>query len=105
MKPLCLLTAAVLSTLTASAQPVIGAKSGLISYVEGKVWLADKLVELQPTQFPDVKENTVLRTGEGRAEVLLMPGVVLRLGDESSFRMITNRLIDTRIELLTGSAV
>jgi hypothetical protein len=31
--------------------------------------------------------------------------VVLRLGENSSFKMLTNRLIDTRLELLTGSAV
>jgi hypothetical protein len=52
-----------------------------------------------------VKENAVVRTAEGRAEVLLTPGVVLRLGENSSFKMLTNRLIDTRLELLTGSAV
>ena len=83
----------------------LGSKSGLISYVEGKVYLGDQLVEPSPTRFPDVKENAVVRTAEGRAEVLLTPGVVLRLGENSSFKMITNRLIDTRLELLTGSAV
>ncbi|MGD1074262.1 MAG: hypothetical protein ABSB15_29500, partial [Bryobacteraceae bacterium] len=94
-----------LSAIPALAQPVISAKSGLISYVEGKVYLSDQIVEPSPTHFPDVKENAVVRTDEGRAEVLLTPGVVLRLGESSSFKMLTNRLIDTRLELLTGSAV
>ena len=94
-----------LSAIPALAQPVISAKSGLISYVEGKVYLGDQIVEPSPTHFPDVKENAVVRTAEGRAEVLLTPGVVLRLGENSSFKMLTNRLIDTRLELLTGSAV
>ena len=94
-----------LSAIPALAQPVISAKSGVISYVEGKVYLADQVVEPSPTRFPDVKENAVVRTAEGRAEVLLTPGVVLRLGENSSFKMLTNRLIDTRLELLTGSAV
>jgi hypothetical protein len=94
-----------LSAIPALAQPVISAKSGLISYVEGKVYLGDQIVEPSPTRFPEVKENAVVRTAEGRAEVLLTPGVVLRLGENSSFKMITNRLIDTRLELLTGSAV
>jgi hypothetical protein len=31
--------------------------------------------------------------------------VVLRIGENTSFRMITNRLIDTRLELLSGSGV
>jgi hypothetical protein len=48
----------------------------------------------------------VLQTTEaGRAEILLTPGVVMHVGESSSFRMITKRLIDTRLELLTGSAV
>jgi hypothetical protein len=94
-----------LGAITASAQPVIGAKSGVVNVAEGKVYLADQLLELAPTQFPDIKENVVLRTEEGRAEVLLTPGVFLRVWENSSFKMISNRLIDTRIELLSGSAI
>ena len=94
-----------LSAIPALAQPVISAKSGVISYVEGKVYLGDQVVEPSPTHFPEVKESAVVRAAEGRAEVLLTPGVVLRLGESSSFKMLTNRLIDTRLELLTGSAV
>jgi hypothetical protein len=73
--------------------------------VEGDVFLNDQPVEYSSTRFPDVKENAVVRTVDGRAEVLLTPGVTLRLGENSSLKMITNRLIDTRVELLTGSAV
>lgn len=93
------------ASMTAWAQSVISAHSGLIHYVEGQVYLGDKLVESQAGTFPEVKENAQLRTGEGRAEVLLTPGVFLRLGENSSFRMVTNRLIDTRLEFLSGSAV
>jgi len=95
----------VWGAVPALAQPVIGAKSGVVNVAEGKVYLGDQLLELQPTQFPDIKENTILRTEEGRAEVLLTPGVFLRVWENSSFKMISNRLIDTRIELLSGSAV
>jgi len=109
MKPvwgMALATAAlVLGTVPGFAQPVISAKSGVVSYVEGKVLLGDQELQSSLTNFPEVKEKQELRTTEGRAEVLLTPGVFLRLGENSSFRMITNRLIDTRLELLTGSAV
>jgi hypothetical protein len=94
-----------LGAIPASAQPVISAKSGVVSYIEGKVFVGDQELQSSLTSFPEVKENMVLRTAEGRAEVLLTPGVFLRVGENSSFRMITNRLIDTRLELLTGSAV
>jgi hypothetical protein len=109
MKHVCsvALIAAILAlcAVQASAQPVVSAKSGLVAYVEGKVFVGDQAVTPSLTSFPDVKENMTLRTEEGRAEVLLSPGVFLRVGENSSFRMIANRLIDTRLEILTGSAV
>jgi hypothetical protein len=94
-----------LGALPAGAQTVIGAKSGVINYVEGDAFLGDKPYVMQPSQFGEVKENMVFRTEEGRAEILLPPGVFFRLGENASFKMISNRLVDTRVELLTGSAM
>lgn len=91
------------ASFVASAQSVISAKSGMVHYAEGRVLLGDQLVENKFGEFPTVKENEQLRTEEGRAEVLLTPGVLLRLGESSAIRMITNRLIDTRVEFLSGS--
>jgi hypothetical protein len=100
--PLAILTVGAVSAL---AQPVISAKSGMVSKAEGEVFIADKEVLESQTNFPDVKENTVLRTGQGRAEILLTNGVAMRVGENASFKMLTNRLIDTRLEILTGSAL
>jgi hypothetical protein len=94
-----------LAAIPASAQTVIGAKSGVINWVEGDAFLGDKPYVMQPSQFGEVKENMVFRTDEGRAEILLPPGVFLRLADKSSIKMISNRLIDTRVELLSGSGI
>lgn len=93
-----------LAAVSAYAQPVLSAKSGVIAYVEGKVFLGDQVVEYSVAKFPDMKENSVVRTEDGRAEILLTPGVVLRLGENSSIKLLTNRLVDTRLELITGSA-
>src|SRR5579864_6539626 len=87
------------------AQQAISARSGMIHYVEGKAFAGDQQIDEKLGTFPQVKENQVFRTTEGRAEVLLTPGVFLRLGENSSFRMITNRLVDTRVEFLTGSMI
>jgi len=95
----------VLCALPAYTQPVISAKSGIISWVQGQVYMGDEAVEASATKFSDIKENVVVRTEDGRAEILLTPGVVMHVGEHSSFRMLTKRLIDTRLELLTGSAV
>ncbi len=87
----------------ASGQSVISARSGLVHYVEGQVTIDDKAVDVKYSQFPEVKENQVLKTEDGRAEVLLNPGVFLRVAENSSFRMVSNRLTDTRVEALSGT--
>ena len=109
MRPIRL-TALVIAILALTvpavfAQPIISAKSGVIAGVEGKVFLDNQPLESSVTHFPDMKENAVLRTEEGRAEVLLPPGYILRVGENASFKMLTNRLIDTRVEMLAGSGI
>src|SRR3954447_16558255 len=94
-----------LGSIPAIAQPIISAKSGVVAYVMGKVLVGDQAVEPSETKLTEIKENAVLRTEEGRAEVLLTLGTILRTGENSSFKMITNRLIDTRVELLSGSHI
>jgi len=84
------------------AQQVISAKSGLVHYAEGQVLLDGQSVEPKFGEFPEVKENKLLRTEAGRAEVLLTPGVLLRLAEDTSVRMVSNRLADTRLEFLEG---
>lgn len=98
-------TLAGATSFVASAQQVISAKSGIIHYLEGRVFLNDQLIESKIGEFPDVKENQQVRTEQGRVEILLTPGVFLRLGENSAVRMITNRLIDTRVDFLSGEAL
>jgi hypothetical protein len=47
----------------------------------------------------------MLTARDGQAEILLTPGVFLRVAQDSSFRMISNKLAGTRIEVLSGSAI
>jgi hypothetical protein len=102
-----LVTAATLTlgTVAALAQPVISAKSGMVSKAEGEVFIGETAVAESQTNFPEVKENAVLSTKQGRAEILLTRGVYMRIGEDASFKMLTTRLIDTRLEILTGSAL
>jgi hypothetical protein len=90
---------------SACAQYVISAHAGVLQYVEGRAYLNDQVVEPKFGQFPDIKENQEFRTEEGRAEILLTPGVFLRLGENSSIRMLSTRLTDTKVEVLSGSAM
>jgi hypothetical protein len=104
-----LLTALSLGTLLATsamAQMAISAKSGLVSYIEGRVLLGQEEVALKlGGRLTEMKPEDTLKTEEGRAEVLLTPGVILRLGENSSVKMIANRLEDTRVQLTSGTAV
>ncbi len=90
---------------SASAQYMISAHAGVVQYVEGRAYLNDQVVEPKFGQFPDIKENQEFRTEEGRAEILLTPGVFLRLGENSSIRMLSTRLTDAKVEVLSGSAM
>jgi len=88
-----------------SAQNVISARSGLIHYAEGNVTLEGQKVKPKNGEFPIVEKGQTLATEDARAEVLLTPGVFLRLGSQSSFKMVSNLLSDTRLEVLSGTAI
>jgi hypothetical protein len=87
------------------AQAVISARSGLVNYVAGDVQLEGQPVKLDGAIFPNVKVGQTLSTGMGHAEVLLTPGVFLRLDRNTSFRMVSDKLTDTQVEILRGSAM
>ncbi|HUI81305.1 MAG TPA: hypothetical protein VLY24_25440 [Bryobacteraceae bacterium] len=103
------LALALLVVLAASfpalAQSVISTHAGVVYFFEGSVWIGDQHLEQKFGKFPDIGEGRELRTEEGRAEVLLTPGVFLRMGENSRIRLISSNLADTRVELLDGSAV
>jgi len=90
---------------SAWAQQVISAHSGVIHFVEGQVTLEGTPVQPKFAEFPDVKNGQTLATQDGRAEVLMNPGVILRLGENSAFKMLSNSRSDTRLEVLSGEAV
>ena len=95
----------ILAVSSAHAQYMISAHSGVVQHVEGTAYLNDNQVEPRSGEFPSIKESQVFRTTEGMAEVLLTPGVFLRLGENSSIRMVSTKLDDTRVEVLKGSAM
>ncbi len=101
----CATVCSLLFAGAAPAQSVISAHSGVIHYVEGDVTIDGAAVHPKFAEFPDVKSGQVLATEEGRVEVLLTPGVFLRLTENSSVRMISNALANTRLELVSGSAL
>lgn len=92
------------AAVAAPAQMIVSAHSGTLHYYEGDVSIDGVQVNSRPGHFEEIKEQSVLRTARGRAEVLLTPGVFLRVGENSAVRMLDNRLASTRVELVSGSA-
>ncbi|HTB10450.1 MAG TPA: hypothetical protein VK752_02710 [Bryobacteraceae bacterium] len=95
----------LVGTTSAWGQQVISAHSGVIHFVEGTVTLDGQPVQPKFAEFPDVKNGQTLAAEDGRAEVLLTPGVILRIAENSSFQMVSNSRSDTRLSVLTGSAI
>lgn len=90
---------------TLSAQSIVSARSGAIHHVEGVARIDNEVIQTKFAEFPNLEENSVLRTELGRVEMLLTPGVIVRLGEDSALKMLSNRLTDTRLEFLEGSAL
>ncbi len=56
-------------------------------------------------RFPQMKDGDTFLTGRGKAEILLAPGVFLRLGERTLIRLLSDKIMDAKVELLSGGAV
>src|SRR5580700_7949429 len=95
----------LLGTQAAWAQYVVSARAGTIHYISGQVSVDGQPVPRTSLKFSMLQEGQVLRTGNGRAEVLLGPGVFLRLGERGALRMMDTRLEHAQIEVQQGTAL
>jgi hypothetical protein len=100
-----LMAAGAASVSPAFGQAVIATHSGLVHFFEGTVFVAGQPLESHFGKFTAIPEGAEFRTEQGRAEILLTPGVFLRVGEKSSIRMVSTALANTKVELLTGSAM
>jgi FecR protein len=91
--------------LPLAAQKVVSAKAGLITYLQGPAFVDGQRVVLRATRFPQMRNGETLSTSRGRAELLLSPGAVLRLSENSQVRMEDTQLADTRVTLQRGDAL
>ncbi|MBV9758936.1 MAG: hypothetical protein JO340_00080 [Acidobacteriaceae bacterium] len=95
----------ILAGALAHGQEVVSAHSGVVHFFEGVVLLDNQPLEHKSASFPAMNPNATLRTEKGRAELLLTPGVFLRLDENSGVRMAANSLTGAEIEFLRGSAI
>lgn len=92
-------TAAVLK-----AQYLVSVKAGLIQFVDGNASLDDKPLRISKEIGIQMENGQTLRTGRGRAELLLSPDVYLRVDENSLLRMEQNQIHETQLALEQGAA-
>jgi len=81
------------------------AMPGTLNYVEGEASMGDQTLNSKSVGTADLENGQVLQTGSGKAEMLLTPGVYLRLGSNSSVKMISNSLTNTQVSLRAGEVM
>jgi hypothetical protein len=79
------------------------AQPGTVNYTEGQVSINGQAV--RGARSTAVQPGQILQTQDGKAEMLLTPGVFLRLNNHSQARLVSASITDTRIELLQGEAM
>ena len=77
---------------------------GSVNYVEGTVYLQGKMLKPADVGTAVLEKGQMLTTGQGRVEVLLTPGVFLRLDENSAIRMENPELLQTQVSLVQGKA-
>jgi len=78
---------------------------GTLNYVEGQVSMGAETLNSKSIGSAELQTGQALTTDKGKAEVLLTPGVFLRLDDHSSATMISPNLTDTQVEITKGRAM
>lgn len=77
---------------------------GAVNYVEGAVALNGSQLKTRDIGMATVEPSQELSTGKGKAEMLLTPGVFLRLDDHSAVKMLSPDLSMTQVQLEKGRA-
>lgn len=78
---------------------------GTLNYVEGQASIGDQALDSKSIGSAELGNGQVLETKNGKAEILLTPGVYLRLGNNSSAKMVSNSLTNTQVMLNSGEAM
>jgi hypothetical protein len=93
------------ATLSAPAWAANVALPGTLNYVEGQASAGDQSLSAQSIGSVNLQPGEKLATQDGRAEILLTPGVFLRVGHNSSAQMVSSSLTNTEARLDKGQAM
>jgi hypothetical protein len=80
------------------------ARPGTINYVERAAYIDGRQIDPRQIGNIDLNPGQELTTGKGKAEILLTPGVFLRVDDNSAVKMISPDLTLTQVQIDKGRA-
>ena len=99
---LCLAALPALGDVPTGPGNVNYPEPGTLNYIQGSANLAGKQLNNHDVGSTEMSAGQVLHTRNGKAEVLLTPGVFLRVGNHSSVKMISPDLANTKVALEHG---
>ena len=91
-----------LTVLVLNAREVL---PGTINCSEGQLTVDGQAVAANNSGTAVLNPGQTLQTGQGRAELLLTPGVYVRLGENSALKMDSLSASQVKVELMRGEAV
>jgi hypothetical protein len=80
------------------------ANPGTINYIEGQASIGTQALEVQSAGSTLLQPGQSLSTEKGKVEILLTPGVFLRVGEQSSVEMVSPELTNTEVRVVKGDA-
>jgi hypothetical protein len=84
---------------------VISAKPGAINYIAGSTFLDGRPILQKQVGKSFLSPNDVVSTDIGKAEILLTPGVFLRIGSNTAVQMVSLSLTDIQARVMRGEAM
>jgi hypothetical protein len=78
---------------------------GTLNYVEGQANIGSDTLNANSVGSATLANGQSLETGNGKAEILLTPGVFLRLDGNSALQMISSSITNTEVQLDQGRAM
>ena len=98
-------SAALSAQVPQSPQSPRNALPGTVNYVEGQVSIDGNPLNTKQNGDTQLQPNESLTTANGKVEMLLTPGVFVRVGNNSNIRMVSNGLANPTIEVVRGETM
>jgi hypothetical protein len=97
--------AVILSAPAFATPDAHSALPGTLNYVEGQAHIGQDSLNANSIGNETLRPGETLATDNGKAEILLTPGVFLRVDSNSAVKMISPSITDTEVELGRGRAI